>query len=166
MCQIWYSNVKDYRSYRSDMKTWQKPINLTLRSKVKIKSGTWMFVSHLLMVINPCVKNGKPMSNQKIVTGRTKKHVKNSTNLTLRSKFKVVSGSWMYATHRHMMILACPKYGNQCKKKLWPRHESAQTDGQIKWFLYTPLNFVHGGIMIAVDRKMKICRWWSWNILC
>ena len=35
----------------------------------------------------------KPVSNQKIVMSRTKKHVKNPINLTLRSKFKVVSGS-------------------------------------------------------------------------
>ena len=65
MCQIWYANVKANRSYRSDMKTRQKPINLTLRSMVNIKSGTWMYLSHLLMVINSFAKYGKPMSNQK-----------------------------------------------------------------------------------------------------
>ena len=58
MCQIWYANVKANRSYSSDMKTWKKPINLTLRSKVNIVSGTWMYVSHLLMVIDPCAKYG------------------------------------------------------------------------------------------------------------
>ena len=42
MCQIWYANVKGNKSYRLDMKSWQKPINLTLRSKVKIESGSWL----------------------------------------------------------------------------------------------------------------------------
>ena len=46
MCQIWYANVTAHRSYRSDMKTWQKPINLTLRSKVSTESGKWMY-SHI-----------------------------------------------------------------------------------------------------------------------
>ena len=41
------------------------------------------------------------------------KHIKTPINLTLRSKFKVVSGSWMYTTHRLMVIHSCAKYGNQ-----------------------------------------------------
>ena len=45
------------------------------------------------MVIDPYAKYGKPMSNQKIVMGGTQKHVKNPINLTMRSKFMVVSGS-------------------------------------------------------------------------
>ena len=63
--QIWYANVKANRSYRSEMKTWQKPINLTLRSKVNIKSGSGMYATHRLRVIHPCAKYGKPMSIQK-----------------------------------------------------------------------------------------------------
>ena len=112
ICQIWYANVKANRSYRSFIKTWQKPLDLTLRSKVNIDSGSWMYATHCLMVIHPCAKYGKPMSIQKKVMGRTRKHVKNPINLTLRSTFKVVSGSWMYATHRLMVILPCAKYGN------------------------------------------------------
>ena len=92
-------------------RTWQKPLNLTLRSKVNIESGSWMYLTHWLMVIHPCAKYGKPMSNHKKLIGRTRKHVKNPINLTLRSKFKVVSGSWMYATHRLMVIHPCAKYG-------------------------------------------------------
>ena len=65
ICQIWYANVKANRSYRSYMKTWQKPLNLTLRSKVNIESGSWMYATHCLMVIHPCAKYGKPMSNHK-----------------------------------------------------------------------------------------------------
>ena len=72
ICQIWYANVKANRSYRSYMKTWQKPLNLTLRSKVNIESGSWMYATHCLMVIHPCAKYGKPMSNHKKVMGRTR----------------------------------------------------------------------------------------------
>ena len=36
--------------------------------------------------------------------GRTQKHDENPINLTLKSKVKLVSGSWMYATHRFMVI--------------------------------------------------------------
>ena len=82
MCQIWYANVKANRSYKLDMKTWQKPIKLTWRSKVNIQSGSWMYTAHRLMVIHPCAKYGRPMSNQKQVMGRTRKHVKNIMNLT------------------------------------------------------------------------------------
>ena len=41
------------------------PINLTLRSKVKVVSGSWIYPTHRLMVIHPCAKYCKPMSNQK-----------------------------------------------------------------------------------------------------
>ena len=99
------------------MKTWQKPINLTLRSKVNIASRTWMYVSYLLMVIDPCAKYGRPLSNQKIVMSRTQKHVKNPTNLTLRSIFKVVSGSWMCATYRLWWYIHVPKMVTQCQTK-------------------------------------------------
>ena len=42
-----------------------------------------------------------------------------------------------------------PKMVSQCqsKWKLWARQESAQTDRQTEWFLYTPLNFIHWGII-------------------
>ena len=44
--------------------------------EVKIESGTLMYVSHLVMLITPYAKYGKPMSNQKIVMGRTKTYQK------------------------------------------------------------------------------------------
>ena len=81
MCQIGYANVKANRSYRSEMKTWQKSINLSLRSKGNIESGTWIYVSDLLIVIDPCAKYGKPMLNQKLAMCRTQKHVKNPIDL-------------------------------------------------------------------------------------
>ena len=65
ICQFWYANVKANRSYRPYMETWQKPLNLTLRSKVNIESGSWMYATHCLMVKHPCAKYGKLMSIQK-----------------------------------------------------------------------------------------------------
>ena len=80
---------------------WQKSINLTMRSKVNLESGTWMYVS---------------------------RNVKTPINLTLRSKFKVVSGSWMYATHRLMVIhlslihiWRCRRYA-VCRSRWSPYH--------------------------------------------
>ena len=164
--------------------TWihvKNPIYLTLRSKVNIKSVTWIYVWHFLIVKEPCTKYGKPMSNQKIVLDRKQKHVINAINLTLRSKFNIVSShivlswythvpnminqceikktcygpdtkifqkiykfylrsefrvifwSWMYATHRLKLIYPCAKYGkpmSNSKLQLWAGHELAQTDGQ------------------------------------
>ena len=62
ICQIWYANVKANRSY---MKTWQKTLSLTLRSKVDIEPGSWMNETHCLMVIHPCAKYGKSNVNKK-----------------------------------------------------------------------------------------------------
>ena len=110
ICQIWYASVKANRSYRSYMKTWQKPLNLTLRSKALNRDHectrhiVWWWYIHVPNMVSQC-------QSKKKVMGRTQKHVKNSINLTLRSKFKVVSGSWMYATHHLMVIHPCAKYG-------------------------------------------------------
>ena len=151
MCQIGYANVKGNRSYRSDMKTWHKSIKLYLRSKGNIESGTWMYMSDLLIVIDPCAKYGKPMFNQKLVMGRTQKHVKNPINLTFTSKLKVVSACWI------MNVRDTSSYGDtpmchiccqcQTKKSYGPdtnlpdRRTDRQTDRK------PPLNFVHGGII-------------------
>ena len=63
-----------------------------------------MYARQRLMVKHPCARYGKPMSNQKRVMGRTRKHVKNPINLTLRSKFKFVSGSRMYVVSYLLMV--------------------------------------------------------------
>ena len=121
-----------------------------MRSKFKDVSASLMYATHCLMVIHPCAKYGKPMSYQKKVMGWTRKHVKNPINLTLRSKFKVVSGSWMYATHRLMVIHPCAKYGkpvsNQIKVMGWTRICTVrQSDSCIPpWTLFT------GGIIKIV----------------
>ena len=76
-----------------------------------IESGSWMYATHCLMVIHPCAKYGKPMSNKKKVMGRTKIHVKSFKNLTLSTTIDAATGSWMYATHHLMVIHPCAKYG-------------------------------------------------------
>ena len=92
--------------------------------------------------------------------GGSQKHIKNPINLTMRSKFKVVSGSWMYATHCLMVIHPCATYGKPMsnQKKCYgldtDRPTEGQADGQIEWFLYTPLNFVHGGYNYPLQLKM------------
>ena len=156
----WCANVKANRSYRLDMKTWQKPINLTLRSKVNIELGTWMYVSHLLMVIDPRTKYGKPMSNQKIVMGRTQKNFKNPIDFTLRSKFKVVSGSWMYATHRLMVIHPCAKYGI-------PKSNQKKVMGRTQKHVKNPINLtLRSKFKVVSDHEstQHIVSWWYTHV--
>ena len=60
MCQIWLTNVKskikNFGRTRIHVKIL---INLILRELVNVLSGSWMYVTHLLMVIDPCDKYGK-----------------------------------------------------------------------------------------------------------
>ena len=44
------------------------PINLTLMSKIKVVSGSWMCLTHPLMVIDPCANYGTLMSKLTEVT--------------------------------------------------------------------------------------------------
>ena len=108
ICQIWYANVKANRSLRQDMKT--------LRSKVNIESGSWMYVAHRLVAIHPCAKYGKPMTTKKKLWAGDEDMSK--TPLSLRSKFKVVSGSWMYTIHYLMAMHPCAKYGKPMSNQI------------------------------------------------
>ena len=104
ICQIWYANIKANISRGLDTKTSQKPLKLTLRPKVNVESGSWMFATHPFMMIDVCAKYGKPMSNKKIEMDQKQKHVKHS-------KVNVVLGSRKYATHCFMVMHPCAKYG-------------------------------------------------------
>ena len=144
-----HSCAKHSMTLSRDKKSRHRPCKLTLRSKVNVESGSWMYATHPLMVIDPCAKYGKSMSHQKIVKGRTRKQVKNPVNLTLKSKINILSGSWMYryATHPLMGINPCAKYGKpMSNQKKVVGGTQICTDGQTEWFLFTPLNFIHGGI--------------------
>ena len=76
---------------------------LILRSKVKVIQSLWM--------IHSLAKQCMTMSKDKNTEAWTRSHVINTINLTLKSKFNVVSGSWMYLTHCLMVIDTCAKYG-------------------------------------------------------
>ena len=111
--KLWLGHRAISQPYQSHI---MNPINLILRSKVDVESGSGIHATHPLMVRDACAKYGKPMSNQKIVKGRTRKHVENPVKLTSRSKVNVALGSQMYVSqmyviHRLMMIHSCAKYG-------------------------------------------------------
>ena len=54
------------RSHGADTKTWLKTINLTtLMSNINVKSGSWMYATDSLRVINEWAKYGKPMIKKK-----------------------------------------------------------------------------------------------------
>ena len=52
------------------------PKNLTLRSKVKVVSEYWIYLSHPFMVIDPSAKYGMTLSKLTEVTGRIFRHDK------------------------------------------------------------------------------------------
>ena len=128
-------------------------VNLTLRSKINVVLGSWMYTTHRLTVVHLCAKFDKQMSNRKKGMGRTRIHVKNPIYLTLRSKVNVMSGLWMCATHCLMVKHQCAKYGKPMStKKIMGRtrictHMDGRTDRltdrQTEWFQFNPLNFVH-----------------------
>ena len=147
--KIWYAYVKEQRHF----------FQTQIHGKVKGQGHTeFMNVCDTLtMVIHSCAEQSLTMSKDKKAKAWTQSHVINPINLTLRSKFKIVSGSWMYAPHRLMVIHSCAKYGKpmSTKKKLWAKHEPAQKDGQTdrqkEWFLYTPWTSFTGGIKMCLN---------------
>ena len=114
MYQIRYANVKANRSYGSDTKTRQKPLNLTFRSKVNVESGSLNVCDTSSHVIDACDKYDKPMSYKKktdTCMGRTRKHVQKLSKFDL--EVKVILGLKMSATHHLIEIHPCAKYGKQ-----------------------------------------------------
>ena len=78
VCQI--SILYDYAKgqKKKNMKSCQKPYNLTLRSKVNVVSGSWMYATHLLIMIHTCAQysmsNECQSDNKKMIrTGKTDK---------------------------------------------------------------------------------------------
>ena len=106
---------------------------------------------------------------KKKVMGRTRKHVKYPINLTLKSKFKVVSGSWMYTTHCLMVIHLCAKYGKPmsnhkkvmgrkkiCTDKRTDRRTDGQTDRRSDSYI-SPWSSFAGGIKTNQKKLNKKC---------
>ena len=150
MCQIWYATVKANRSYRLDMKTWQKPIKL--RSKVNIQSGSWMNTTHRLKVIHPCAQYGNPMSNQTNLWAGLENMSKTlliwpwgqSSRSSLDHECTRHNGLWWY-THVPDMVRQCKTLKSYGPDTNLHRKTDGRTDRQTEWFLYTPLNFVRRG---------------------
>ena len=94
----------------------KKLIFLISRSKVKVIQRSSIYMTHRLIVIHPYAKYGMPTSKNKEVMARTR-----------------------ICTHMPNMVCLPQRI-----KKLWPGHESAQTDGQTVIPIYPP-KLVCGG---------------------
>ena len=109
---------------------------LKLRSKVKVKKGSWIYVIQRAMIIHSYVRYGMTTSKDQNVAAHTQSHAKNSIHLTLKWKVKpskLYRDNWMYVTYPLMVIDPCAKYSMQMsKQKSWAGHKSTRTDGQTK----------------------------------
>ena len=129
----WYTQVpnkvwlclRPKKSWGLNTKSCHKLINLTLRLKVNVVLGSWMYLTHSLTVIDPCAENGMPMWKLTEVTGRTWRHDKSPINLTLKSEVNIKSGTWMYLSYLLIVIDPCAKYGKPMsnKKSSWNGHK-------------------------------------------
>ena len=75
MCQIWYANVKANRSYRLDMKTWQKPWPGGKRSTSNLdQKCTWHIIlwwyTHEPNMVGQCQTKKKVLGQTQICTDR------------------------------------------------------------------------------------------------
>ena len=104
MCQVWYAYLKDQRSYGPDT-------NLHRQTDRQTE-----YMTHRLMVMHPCANYRMSMAKNKEVMARTRIHVKKLIILTLRWKVKVIQRSFIYATHRLIVIHPCAKYGMPTSK--------------------------------------------------
>ena len=96
---------------------------MTWRSKVNIQSGSWMYTSHPLLVIDQSAKFDMPMSKLTEVTGRTWQKPLNLTwgqrstlNRDHECTWHIV---WWWYIYVPNMVSQC-----QSKKKLWAGHEN------------------------------------------
>ena len=64
MCKIWLANVNLKKVMGLTRNHVKNQLNLTVRSKFKVVSGSWIYTTHYLLVKHLCAKNGKPMSMQ------------------------------------------------------------------------------------------------------
>ena len=119
-----------------------------MRSKVNIVSGSWMYVTHHLMGIDPCAKYGKPMPKEKKKLRADHEDMSKTLqiffilNFTLRSKVNSISGSLMYATHNLMVLHPCAKYMvSQCQSKkinkCTDRRRDRQSNSPSHWITFT-----------------------------
>ena len=65
--------LKDIKAETQTQSNVINAINLTLRSKVNILSGSWIYTIHLIMVIHLCAIYGMPVSKQTKGRNRTQR---------------------------------------------------------------------------------------------
>ena len=152
MCKICYVIVQAKRSYRSDMKTWQKTINLTLRSKVNIKTRhivLWWYTC-LPNMVSLCQIKKKLWAERDNFQKPYKFYLKvkgqrSRSYLDLECTRQIAS--WWYTHVSNMVSQDQPKksYGPDTnlhrqtdKKRQTDRQTDRQIDGQTVWILYTP----------------------------
>ena len=80
MYQIWYAKVKPKKVMGWTRKHIQNPINLTLRSKFKVESGSKIYATHYLMMIHPW-----PCAKIWLAKVKPKKSYGSDTNLQRRT---------------------------------------------------------------------------------
>ena len=56
---VWVDYLKEQKSCDPNTKSCQNPIDFTLRSNVNVVSGSWMYATLPLMVLDPCAKYNK-----------------------------------------------------------------------------------------------------------
>ena len=90
-------------------------MNLTLRSKVNVVSESLMYMTHPLMVIDPCAKYGMPMS--KLQDGHKKDDMTKTLKNDLNVKDQQRNGNMSARVSLLMVIDSCDKYVSQCQIK-------------------------------------------------
>ena len=90
MCQTWYMYDKCQfertKKLWSERKVMSKTYKLTLRSKINVVSGSWMYATCCVMVTDACTKNELPVPEQTEVMGWTRRRGKHPTNFNLQVK--------------------------------------------------------------------------------
>ena len=139
MSQIWYTykaNVN--RRNRSNTKKWQKFIKLTLKAKVSVESGLWMFEIHSLMVIDPCAKYGKPMSNE--------------------NNYRPDKKTRLYATH--CLKLKPKSFGPDTNL----HRQTDRRTNRVNKYIFTPWSSFTGGIIIKKIWWQSLWKLFSHNL--
>ena len=75
-CQTKYDYVKRQKSLVLNTKQCHKPYKFDLEVKFNVVSGSWMYLTHPVMVIDQSAKFDMPMSKLTEVTGRSWRHDK------------------------------------------------------------------------------------------
>ena len=126
MCQIWFDFVKEEKSCGLYTKPYQKLYKFDLQVKVNVVSGSWMYATHCLMVIETCVSNMMGQYQNNRSCGLDTKTSQKAYIFDLEVKGQHCIGIMNVCNiSSHVANIVC-----QCQslKKLWARHETTRTD--------------------------------------